>query len=83
MPVRTALVLTMLGVVVLAGAILGFIEVASIERNVIREAQTRVDHDLRVVRGHSRVWAESEPGHWAKFSLELPGSAVPNDGQGV
>jgi signal transduction histidine kinase len=30
-----------------------------------------------------RVWAESEPGCWARFFLELPVSNVPKDGQSV
>jgi hypothetical protein len=43
MSIRTALILAMLGIVLLAGTILGIMEVTSIDRNVIREAQSHTE----------------------------------------
>jgi len=52
MSIRTALVAAMLLVITAVTAILCVLGVMSVNRSVIREAQARVDHDLRVVGTH-------------------------------
>ncbi len=52
MSLRTALLLSMLGVVALSGVVLGALGVARIDEGIVREAQSRVDHDLSVVSSH-------------------------------
>ena len=58
MSLRTALLLSILGVVALSGVVLGVLGVARIDEGIVREAQSRVDHDLSVVGSHFRSQLE-------------------------
>jgi two-component system NtrC family sensor kinase len=49
MSLRTTLIVTMIGMALLAMILLGFVGIWTVDRYVVREAQSRVDHDLSVV----------------------------------
>jgi len=49
MSIRTALILAMTAVAVLSTAVLAVVGITTINESIIREVQSRVDHDLRVV----------------------------------